>query len=149
MPHAGQAFVLWKHREIDLRIKWFGHGSPPSTASGSWPVARGYWSWLVTRSANLHPTEQRRPALVVRPSPPRLRTRYASETRLTATDWLLPALPLVCAWRSTFRDSIGHHCMNAWTSTGLHLATLPLYPSGGRQCHQFRGIFPPVDRAGP
>src|SRR5712691_4116024 len=29
------------------------------------------------------------------------------------------------------------------------LPALPLYPLGSRQRHQFRGIFPPVDRAGP
>ena len=84
MPHASQALSLWEHGEIDVGFERCGHGSPPLAASGFWPVARNYGSWLVTLGDSLHPAAQRRPAPVVRPSPPRLRTRYASETRMTA-----------------------------------------------------------------
>jgi len=60
----------------------------------------------MTLGDSLYPTAQRRPAPVVRPSPPRLRTRYASETRMTAVDWLLPAS--LCIRRSTLPESITH-----------------------------------------
>src|SRR5712691_8411786 len=151
MPHMGQALGRRKGFEINVGFKWFGHGSPPLTSSGSSPVARDYGSWLVTLGASLLPAAQRRPAPVVRPSPPRLRTRYASETRMTAAGWLLP-IPL-CTRRSTLPKSITHLCndmLDVYCATHrTALPALPLYPLGSRQRHQFRGIFPPVDRAGP
>src|SRR5262245_38239301 len=55
MPHAGQALDLWERGKIDVGFEWCGHGSPPSAASGSWPVARDYWSWLVKLGDSLHP----------------------------------------------------------------------------------------------
>src|SRR5713226_2763060 len=60
MPHVGQALGRRKGFEINVGFKWFGHGSPPLTSSGSSPVARDYGSWLVTLGASLLPAAQRR-----------------------------------------------------------------------------------------
>src|SRR5262249_43573323 len=106
MPHAGQALGRRKGFEINVGFKWFGHGRSPLATNGSSPVARDYGSWLMTLGDSLHPTAQRRPAPLVRPSPPRLRTRYASETRMTAAGWWLPAPR--CIRRSTLPESITH-----------------------------------------
>src|SRR4029453_3349746 len=140
MPHAGQALSLRKGFESNVGFEWFGHGSPPLAASSSWLVARDYWSWLMTLGDSLYPTAQRRPAPVVRPSPPRLRTRYASETRMIAAGWSLPA-PL-CIRRSTLPKSITHLSLK---SSPFTKGGKKLYPLGSCQRHQFRGILPPVD----
>src|SRR5438445_2921011 len=55
MPHAGQALGLRQVFEINVGFEWFGHGSPPLAASGSWRLARDYGSWLMTLGDSLHP----------------------------------------------------------------------------------------------